>query len=36
VSLTATRPAVDLRDTPVVTIYLDITEANIRRLQRRA
>ncbi len=32
-SLTATRPAVDLRDTPVVTIDLDIMEANIRRLQ---
>jgi D-serine deaminase-like pyridoxal phosphate-dependent protein len=29
----ATRPAVDLRDTPVVTIDLDIMEANIRRLQ---
>ncbi len=29
----ATRPAVDLRDTPVVTIDLDILEANIRRLQ---
>ncbi len=32
-SLTATRAAVDLRDTPVVTIDLDIMEANIRRLQ---
>jgi D-serine deaminase-like pyridoxal phosphate-dependent protein len=30
---TATRPAVDLRDTPVVTIDLDVMEANIRRLQ---
>ena len=29
----ATQPAVDLRDTPVVTIDLDIMEANIRRLQ---
>ncbi|MGH2402855.1 MAG: D-TA family PLP-dependent enzyme [bacterium] len=29
----ATLPAVDLRDTPVVTIDLDIMEANIRRLQ---
>jgi D-serine deaminase-like pyridoxal phosphate-dependent protein len=33
VSATATRPAVDLSDTPVVTIDLDIMEANIRRLQ---
>ncbi len=32
-SLTATLPAVDLRDTPVVTIDLDIMETNIRRLQ---
>lgn len=32
-NLTATHPAVDLRDTPVVTIDLDIMEANIRRLQ---
>lgn len=30
---TATLPAVDLTDTPVVTIDLDIMEANIRRLQ---
>lgn len=29
----ATQPSVDLRDTPVVTIDLDIMEANIRRLQ---
>jgi D-serine deaminase-like pyridoxal phosphate-dependent protein len=29
----ATLPMVDLRDTPVVTIDLDIMEANIRRLQ---
>ncbi|HET8678953.1 MAG TPA: D-TA family PLP-dependent enzyme [bacterium] len=29
----ATLPAVDLRDTPIVTIDLDIMEANIRRLQ---
>jgi D-serine deaminase-like pyridoxal phosphate-dependent protein len=29
----ATLPAVDLRDTPVVTIDLDVMEANIRRLQ---
>jgi D-serine deaminase-like pyridoxal phosphate-dependent protein len=29
----ATLPAVDLRDTPVVTIDLDIMDANIRRLQ---
>ncbi len=29
----ATLPSVDLRDTPVVTIDLDIMEANIRRLQ---
>lgn len=29
----ATLPAVDLRDTPVVTIDLDAMEANIRRLQ---
>jgi D-serine deaminase-like pyridoxal phosphate-dependent protein len=32
-SATATRPAVDLADTPVVTIDLDVMEANIRRLQ---
>src|SRR5574341_353856 len=32
-TLTATLPAVDLRDTPVVTIDLDIMEANITRLQ---
>jgi len=32
-ALTATRPALDLRDTPVVTVDLDIMEANIRRLQ---
>ncbi len=32
-ALAATRPAVDLRDTPVVTIDLDILEANVRRLQ---
>jgi D-serine deaminase-like pyridoxal phosphate-dependent protein len=32
-SAVATLPAVDLRDTPVVTIDLDIMEANIRRLQ---
>ncbi len=31
--LTTTRPTVDLRDTPVVTIELDIMEANIHRLQ---
>ncbi len=29
----ATRQSVDLRDTPIVTIDLDIMEANIRRLQ---
>ena len=29
----ATRPSVDLRDTPIVTIDLDIMEANIQRLQ---
>lgn len=29
----ATRPSVDLRDTPVVTVDLDIMEANIQRLQ---
>ncbi|MDR7523305.1 MAG: D-TA family PLP-dependent enzyme [Armatimonadota bacterium] len=33
-SLTEARPAADLRDTPVVTVDLDILEANIRRLQR--
>lgn len=32
-TITATRPAVDLRDTPVVTIELDIMDANIRRMQ---
>jgi D-serine deaminase-like pyridoxal phosphate-dependent protein len=32
-SAATTRPAVDLTDTPVVTIDLDIMEANIRRLQ---
>ncbi|MDR7455891.1 MAG: alanine racemase [Armatimonadota bacterium] len=32
-SAIATRPAVDLADTPVVTIDLDVMEANIRRLQ---
>ncbi|MDR7484817.1 MAG: hypothetical protein QN187_05735 [Armatimonadota bacterium] len=33
-SLTEAQPVVDLRDTPVVTVDLDILEANIRRLQR--
>ncbi|MDR7419228.1 MAG: alanine racemase [Armatimonadota bacterium] len=32
-SAVATLPVVDLRDTPVVTIDLDIMDANIRRLQ---